>query len=271
MNPEVTVVVCSCDAYSDLWRPFFTLLFRHWPDCPWKILLMSNEQHFRHPSVETANVGHLGSWSTELRAVLGSVHSSHVLLLLEDFFLRRAVDQACVASCFHKLAERDGNMLRLLPRPGPDQRLPGEHLFGSIASSAPYRVSTQSSIWRTSALESLLVDGESIWEFEVLGSRRSDPLQGFYAVWRPLMPYLHHVVERGKWFRWEAARFSKMNIGCDFSRRAVLTRSQQFSWCVRKGIGLARETVPWRWRRRVRTLTTTFKRTLRLIETVPNT
>ena len=256
--------MCSCDAYSDLWRPFFTLLFRHWPDCPWRIVLASNEKTFPHPSVDSANVGHLGSWSTELRAVLGRVQSSHVLLMLEDFFLRAAVEQSLVASCFRKLAERDGNMLRLLPRPGPDHRLPGESLFGSVASGAPYRVSMQSSIWRKATLEFLLADGESIWQFEGLGSRRSDPLDGFYAVWRPVMPYRHHVVERGKWFRWEAARFSRMNIGCDFSRRAVLTRPEQLSWCARKVIGLTREAVPWRWRRRLRRLQATLKRTLRL-------
>ena len=57
-----------------------------------------------------------------------------------------------------------------------------------LTKGAPYRTSAQSAIWRKSSLESLLVDGESIWEFEVLGSRRSDALEGFYAVWRPVMP-----------------------------------------------------------------------------------
>ena len=259
MKPSLTVVVCSCDAYSDLWGPFFMLFFRHWPDCPWKVVLMSNEIQFVHSLVETASVGHLGSWSTELRAVLKRVTSSHVLLMLDDFFLRRAVNQAQIERCFRGLAERDGEMLRLLPRPGPDLRLPGEGLFGLVAKGAPYRVSAQSAIWRKSALEALLLDGESIWAFEDLGSRRSDALDGFFAVWRPVMPYWHHVVERGKWFRWEARRFGQMDIGCDFSRRAVMTRPQQFIWCLKKARGLAYDAVPWRWRRRLRWLRFLFQ------------
>lgn len=213
---------------------------------------MSNEKQFGHPLVETANVGNLGSWGARLRAVLQRVPCSYVLIMLDDFFLRKNVNQAQIESCFQKLVERDGNMLRLLPRPGPDVRLSGESLFGMVAKGAPYRTSTQSAIWRKSVLESLLVDGESIWEFEGLGSRRSDAFDGFYAMWRPVMPYWHHVVERGKWFRWEARRFSRMNIGCDFSRRAVMTRPQQFVWCVKKAKGLAYDAVPWRWRRRLR-------------------
>jgi hypothetical protein len=215
-------------------------------------MLMSNEKQFVHPLVETADVGHLGSWSTELRAVLKRISTSHVLLLLDDFFLQAPVNQTEIESCLEKLVERDGNMLRLVPRPGPDIRLPGEELVGSVANGAPYRVSMQSTIWRKSVLESLLVDGESIWEFEGLGSRRSDALEGFYAVKRAVMPYRHHVVERGKWFRWEAKRFSRMDIGCDFSQRAALTRPQQFSWCIRKGIGVASNVLPWRWRRHLR-------------------
>ncbi len=258
MNPSVTIVVCSCDDYSDLWRPFFNLFFGHWPDRPWKVVLMSNEMKFAHPAVETADVGHLGSWSTELRAVLSRVSSSHVLLMLDDFFLREDVDQSNIERCFQQMVERKGNMLRLLPRPGPDVRLSGERLVGLVPRGAPYRVSAQSAIWRKAALESLLVDGESIWEFECSGSQRSNAWDGFYAVWRPVMPYGHHVIERGRWFRWEARRFSKMNVGCDFSKREVMTRSQQLSWCIKKAIGLACDAVPWRWRRRVRRLRLIF-------------
>jgi hypothetical protein len=268
-RPDLTIVVCSCDAYFDLWRPFFTLFFRHWPDCPWKVALMSNEVRFDHPLVETATVGHLGSWSAELRAVLKRVPSCYVLLMLDDFFLRKAVNQTQMESCFQKLVERDGNMLRLHPRPGPDVRLAGEGLLGVVAKGAPYRVSAQSAIWRKSALESLLVDGESIWEFEGFGSRRSDALDGFYAVWHTVMPYWHHVVERGKWFRWEAKRFSRMNIGCDFSRRAVLTRPQQLRWFMKKGIGLAYDAVPWKWRRRFRWLRVLFQSKPSLPENPP--
>jgi len=250
----MTVVVCSCDAYSDLWRPFFTLFFRHWSDCPWNIVLMSNESRFTHPLVETMCVGHLDSWSSELRAVLRKITSSHVLLLLDDFFLRMPVNQEQIELCFQKLITHNGNMLRLLPRPGPDILLPNEDLIGLLATGAPYRISMQSSIWRKSVLDSLLIDGESIWEFETLGSRRSDALDGLYAVRKAVMPYWHHVVERGKWFRWEAKRFSRMDIGCDFSRRAIMTRPQQFSWYVRKGIGLAYNAIPWKWRRHFRWL-----------------
>jgi len=37
-----SILIPSCDKYSDLWRPFFTLFWRHWPDCPFPVYLGSN-------------------------------------------------------------------------------------------------------------------------------------------------------------------------------------------------------------------------------------
>ncbi len=247
-----TVVVCSCDAYSDLWRPFFTLFFRHWPDCPWKIVLMSNERVYDDPRVETVAVGQLRSWSTELRAVLARVPTGHVLLVLDDFFFRSPVDQAAVAACFRAMLEREAVMFRLVRRPGPDRRISGVSTYGEIDSGAPYRVSTQGALWRKSTLETLLLPGESIWQFEGLGSRRSDGMGGFLGVWQDVLTYRHHVVERGKWFRSTARRFGAMGIGCDFTRRDVMTAGEQWRWYWHKTRGLAFDAVPWRWRRVLR-------------------
>jgi hypothetical protein len=248
---DLTIIVCSCDDYSDLWRPYFTLFFRNWPDCPWKIVLMSNEQVYDDPRVETMAVGQLRSWSTELRAVLTKVTTSHVLLVLEDFFLRSSVNQSLVETCFREMMVRDGNMFRLVRRPGPDRRVSSQRLFGEVDLGAPFRVSTQGAIWRKTALEALLQDGESIWQFEVDGSRRSETQGGYYAVWNDVLTYRHHVVERGRWFRPEARHFGGMGIGCDFSRRPIMTHVDMLRWYKHKIMGDLRSAVPWRWRRTI--------------------
>ncbi len=47
MKSEVTVLINSCDAYSDLWEPFFKLFSIYWPDCPYEIVL--NTEYKRCP------------------------------------------------------------------------------------------------------------------------------------------------------------------------------------------------------------------------------
>jgi len=41
---DTCVLIASCDAYSDAWAPFFALMKKYWPDCPYPIYLISNYQ-----------------------------------------------------------------------------------------------------------------------------------------------------------------------------------------------------------------------------------
>ena len=38
-NSKCTIIVSSCDSYSDLWIPYLNLLKLYWPNCPYKINL----------------------------------------------------------------------------------------------------------------------------------------------------------------------------------------------------------------------------------------
>lgn len=245
------VVISSCDAYSDLWTPFFNLFWKYWPDCPFPVYLISNFQTYSHPRVIPLRIGDDRNWSYQMRAALSRLGTEHVLLMLEDYFLRRSVQNQEVLTGLMTLRRLGGSMLRLVPRPPPDEPVFGYPWIGRIRAGAPYRVSTQSAFWRRQDLMDLMRDGESIWQFEMEGSLRSDSPKGYYSVWKPVMPYDHHVIERGKWFRNEAARFKQMGIGCDYSRRPIMTRWEMVRWRVSMMRGQALQLLPWPQRLRL--------------------
>jgi hypothetical protein len=245
--PTCGILVPSCDAYSDLWGPLLTLFGRYWPDCPFPIYLGSNEGEIARPGVTMLPVGKDTDWSSHLRRQLQALPTTFVLLWLEDFFPRRPVPTRAVLECLAMLDGLEGHQLRLIARPGPDLPVAGYPRIGRIQVGVPYRVSTQAAIWRRQTLLGLLRDGESVWQFEVAASRRSDALgdDGFYGVWDAVVTYDHHVVERGKWFRPEARRFGPMGIGCDFSRRPIMTRREQLRWRAGKLVFGPYQLLPW--------------------------
>jgi hypothetical protein len=126
--------------------------------------------------------------------------------------------------------------------------------YGAIAPDAAYRVSTQAAFWEVETLRRLLVPGESAWEFEVNGSKRSFSDGELLAVWRPALPYRHHVVERGKWFPWAAWRFGRLDIGVDLTARSVMTRSETIRWIIGKWAGPAVLRMPAGLRRALKPL-----------------
>ncbi|WP_414660871.1 hypothetical protein [Horticoccus sp. 23ND18S-11] len=251
---DCAVLVPSCDAYSDLWTPFFTLFFRHWPDCPFKIYLGSNSLPFPNPRVTVLTSVHGAKWAERTADHLAQIAEPNVLLCLEDFFLRHRVDTAAVLALYQEFRTREAAMLRLVRRPGPTTRIEGTN-FGPVTPGTPYRVSTQAAFWQRSVLCELIVPGETIWAFEHAGSIRSDRRSdGFYAVTRDVLPYKHHVVERGRWFPWEARRFGRMKIGCDFTRRPIMPAGPALRWLALKAKDTVLAPLPTRARARLRAL-----------------
>jgi hypothetical protein len=256
-SPSCALLVLSCDAYSDLWRPFFTLLRRHWPDCPFPIYLGTGELDCAEPGVTTLKSGAGRDWSGCLRDYLQQIPERHVLIMLEDFFLRRRVDTALIAHCLEFAASHDAIQVRLLPRPGATRPCPDSRVVGESERASPYRLSTQAAIWNRDQLLALLRPGESAWDFEHAGNARADAFSGgFYAVHRTALPYdgpwVPHVVEKGLWFPHEKWIFRRADVGCDFSRRGTLPWSRTLFYHTAWGVELALNPLGWRRKQRIK-------------------
>ena len=225
------LLIVSCDAYEDLWTPFLTLLKRHWGDCPFPVYLGAGKLHNDEEDVTVVRSDGGRDWSKCLRDYLGQIPHEYVLMMLDDFFLRKAVPTADVLYCLEFARNEKAVQVRLIPHPGPTDRLSGDDLIGECASGLPYRLSAQGAIWNRLKLFELLRVGESIWEFEHNGNARiNERSHGFYCTWRAVLPYQgffgHHVVEKGKWIPQEKWIFGRKDIGCDFRRRGTLAWGQ---------------------------------------------
>lgn len=234
IDSTCTLLVSSCDGYADLWRPYFTLLEKRWPDRPFPVALVTEEKDAGLPWVRSLRLGSGMDWSTRNLRALDAITTPWVLFTLEDFFLRRRTNTAQVLRLF-ETAQRDSlQTLRLIPRPGPTTRVPGNDEYGLIDVGAPFRVSTQAAFWRVETLRGLMVPGESIWQFEMNATERCGYLDRFAAVWRDALGYRHHVVERGKWFPWDAWHFRRLDIGVDLKARSVMSVEEATRWLIGK-------------------------------------
>jgi hypothetical protein len=225
---DCALLVSSCDGYGDLWRPFFTLLGRHWRDCPFPVYLGAGEITSRIPGVICLGSTGGKDWSRCMLQHLSQIPHSWVLVVLDDFFLRRAVDTRRILHAFEFVRERQGMAIRLVPRPPPTRILPDRPEYGVCSAEADYRINAQATLWNKRELEALLSPGEGIWEFEHRATERARARAApVYCVRRAALPYegllTHHVIEKGRWFPHEKWRFREPQLGCDFSRRGTLS------------------------------------------------
>ncbi len=241
MTDSVAVVISSCDRYSDLWKPFFTLLFRYWPDCPWPLYLQSNHQTFDDTRVTTIAVGDDSDWSTGFARFLDQVPHRYVVVLMEDYLLTKPVRTAELSALARTAGSLDAACLRLFPCPGPDRPLSDHPGLGEIAVGAAYRLSLQAALWDKAALAALLVPGESAWELELKGSGRADRVaRPFLSVERSptadyALPYFCTGVEKGRWLRPALRLCRREGIAIDLARRPA--EPLLFDWVRRAGHG----------------------------------
>ncbi len=222
VSPSCAVLVCSSDGYQDLWRPFFQLFWRHWPDCSYPVYLGSGLKKYDDSRVVTLH-SFDRNWTASFRQYLEQIQSEYVLVLLEDFFLNQPVNSASIQAHLDSLHALNGSVLRLVPKPGPDILLPSHPGVGRLHRDAPYRVSLQAAFWNRMDVLALLRDGESAWEFEWNGTERSRVFPSLFLATEKAALGYEHVVERGEWF-WSAARKYRRDLaGCDFESRPVMS------------------------------------------------
>ena len=88
MKDRYVILVLSCDKYEPCWKPFFTLLDKYWKNHP-KVYLVTESKTC--PYCETINVNS-NVWTYRFREALKRIDSKYVLTMLDDFFIRREVD-----------------------------------------------------------------------------------------------------------------------------------------------------------------------------------
>ncbi len=183
-QPTCTVIVNSCDKYESAWRPFFDLLAKYWPSCPYPLVLNTETKSFQHTSVPVQvlhPVGPAPTWGARMRQILEQVPSDYVLLLLEDFFFQSPVNQAEIEHCLTWL-EREPEAAAIYFKRITGFQTPYNDDYLKLDERRAYLLNLQAGVWRKEALLDVLKETDSPWSFEEKGhDRLTDEQFNYYT------------------------------------------------------------------------------------------
>ncbi len=231
MDNNCTLVINSCDAYSDLWDIFFRLFKIQWMDCPYPIILNTESKDYTADGLNLRCLhffkqGEKVTWSKLTKTVLEKINTDYVIFLLDDFFLESVVLQDKIDECISWMNENKNiATFSFMPAPQPNIISKKYNGFELRGSKSPYRFNCQAGIWRRKLLIKYLRDHESAWQFETWGSIRSrrykeefyslcerEPLVFDYAWGNP--------IKRGKWYEPEVLKLeNQFGIKFDWEKR----------------------------------------------------
>ena len=94
IKDQCTVIVSSWDGFADCWPFFVHGLKKYWPDCPWRVLLMTTGSLPQFEGIETLNLREDRGWASNLKRTLEHVSTPYVLYLQEDYWTRHGSGRA---------------------------------------------------------------------------------------------------------------------------------------------------------------------------------
>lgn len=261
----VTILVNSCDAYSDLWYPFFALFKKYWGAEGAEIVLNTESKEFQfdglniktiHPKSKNAPYGR------RMIEVLKQINSEYIILFLDDFFLRSKVkgdvieriidwmDRDKSIACFYN------DCLDTYAEWEKDKYLG----FKRIPWGASYTLNMQVGVWRRKKLIKYWRDNISPWEWEeycnVLSfNKKSDKFYALTSFDNSFCDYGHNEymsmfgVYSGKWILEDVEPlFKKEGIEIDFKKLGIYDANKEYNrfsnfednnYLIKKRLGLS--------------------------------
>ncbi len=168
---EMSILLLSCDNYSDLWDDFFNLKEKFWPNCHYKWYIVTESKDYHRDSVEVIKCGKELNWSGRFRKAVQFVESPLVGVFLEDYFINATIDNERINGLVDFMIDKKVDFLDLgnVFRHKIDAK--GKQYFADhlviIDKHQRYGLDTAAAIWKKGYLLEKLGEGDySAWKFE---------------------------------------------------------------------------------------------------------
>lgn len=244
LEKEITLLVCTCDAYEDLWYPFFKMLNKYWNNCTLNIILNTETKTYNYEKLRIKSFPQNDNETYGERMIrnLKHIDTKYTLLLLDDFFLRRNVDTEKLEKYLQIMEGDEAIDVIYFTKQILNQSFPSEHEgLEELKKYAMYRLNMQAGLWRTDRLLNFWKPIDNPWKWEIFANYTTfDSAEKFLQVEEDEeSPFYYGYnpdgmgVFRGKWVYDDVAPLFKENdIEIDYSIRGIYekkTEKQYFS------------------------------------------
>lgn len=239
---ECTILVCSCDNYSDLWLPFFKLLKKNWSNCPCKIVLNTESKVYSYSglNIECYSMfkNQIVPYGKRMIEHLKKISTPYVLVLMDDFFVRKKVNEQELVKVI-KWLKSDKNIASFsFQHYKDDLNCRSKKYLGyeMRPQYGEYKFNFQAAIWKKDILIKSWRKHETPWEWETIANYRTfDNKWKFYVIGNdfnsPIDYGFNHSgmgIYRGKWVL-ESVKdiFEENDIVVDFNKRGIYRKEEK--------------------------------------------
>lgn len=170
IKDKITMLILSCDKFSDLWDGHVQQLEKYWPDRNMETYIVTDKKSEKeYDKVKVFSAGDDVEWSERLRKALEMVNTEYIFITLDDYFLIKPVSNDKICKIMDMMHKHNLDYVRLFKRPTKATRnsIDGYTKAFWIDCNFKYSVNLYSGIWKTDFMKSCVVEPLNPWKFEV--------------------------------------------------------------------------------------------------------
>jgi len=179
---KLTILVNSCDAYSDVWPFFFSALNEYWPHRELNVVLNTEQKKPNlGENVIISNFKGSGSWGLRLRNSLQEIETDFVLSAYDDFILEHYIDDLELNEILLRMDSDVDIAVVYLTKLGlkmkentylmPDRKEGNKYFL--LDDNVDYRLNSAPAIWRRKDLLKYTGVFDNPWAWESFGTFRT--------------------------------------------------------------------------------------------------
>lgn len=169
MRKTLSILISSCDKFSDLWDENIKALQRFWQKNPCDIFLVTDKQtEWFAPNVKIIVAEGQNDFPLRIKYALNIITTPYVLVTLDDYFLIDSVENQKIEYLLNRMKKEHIQYLSLYNRrvTRKSQYQPLE-ILSSIDLEKKYAVTLYPAIWEVEFLKKTIKEDMSPWLYEV--------------------------------------------------------------------------------------------------------
>ena len=204
---NVTILINSCIAFSDMWNNVSFLFDKYWPNHPKAYILTDKDD----PSFKMDKIVIDKEMSTRLLESLDKIDTKYVFLTFDDYYLKKPVNEKTILSLIKEMDNKDIDYCRIFYKLKTKGKKDKNLKYKYLPLKDTYEVNFYPSIWKKEALKKVLKKDEVIWKLEARITKRAreENLKCIYVNNKGIFDFVD-VVRKGKYLR-SAYRYLKRN------------------------------------------------------------
>ncbi|MEI3384863.1 MAG: hypothetical protein V8R62_04350 [Faecalibacillus intestinalis] len=225
LEDRLTMVISSCEAYSDLWDNHITLLHENWKERLIKAVIVTDKEHKNiYSDIDIFSAGDNLEMPQRLKKYVQECKTDYILVTLDDYYIDRPIDSKKIQRAIEIMEKNDLDYFRFWPFPHEKKKMDNVKDAFWINLEGNYKVNLYPAIWKKSFLEATFEKTLNSWEYEVTLTKIAKSLNAKCVYSTNDEFHIVDVIRKGKLLH-PAKRFlDKKGLKLD---REVISRKQE--------------------------------------------